>query len=117
LLPDLVQLWVDEQERFWAAPPPQVVAAVPPAPAPKRQGAQRIELVGLRLPAPRPARVPRCDAAPGDGETAIVFIRSGVELPDGTLAAIGDRLNLPSDQARPLVLQGAADYVLKGDET
>ena len=106
LLGDLVKLWADEQDRVWAAPRPQAVAAVPPAPAKLCNGSNP----GPRPPAPRPARVPRRDAAPGAGQTAILFIRSGLELPDGSLAVTGDRVNLPADQAHALVLQGAADF-------
>jgi hypothetical protein len=112
LLPDLVNVWANEQERVWAAPP-QSIATVATAPAAKRNSraaataaAQRIEPV---LPAPKPARPPRRDAAPGESQTAVVFLRPGTELPDGSVAAVGDRVNLP-DQARQLVLQGAADY-------
>ena len=68
-------------------------------------------------PAPprRPAKRPLLSAdPPGEGERQIELLRNGVELelPEGALQSLaGDRVNLASEKARQLVLNGAADYV------
>jgi hypothetical protein len=64
------------------------------------------------VPAPRPAREPRRDGFPIDGQQSlVVFLRGGVELPDATVSGIGDQVALATELARQLVLRGAAEYV------
>jgi hypothetical protein len=107
LLPDLVAMWRHEIERMFAPP----VAAAPrpvTAPAPTKASAPKPIAAP---PAPRERRAPRQDPAPGEGEAALVFIRPGTELPSGERAIPGDRVNLPIDQARLLVMRGVADYM------
>jgi hypothetical protein len=113
LLRDLVAIWQAENDRVFAdlarkpkpAAIPAPVRAALPAPAKPKARAVVAE------PAPRPARVPRHDAFPVDGQgQLVVFLRGGCELPDGSTAGIGDEVTLPAEQARQLVLRGAADY-------
>jgi hypothetical protein len=115
LLKDLVAIWQAENDRVFAdlarkptpaAIPAPVRAALPPPAKPKTPVAEP------KQPAARPPRVVRHDAFPTDGQQAlVVFMRSGVELPDSTTARIGDEVALPVEQARALVLRGACDYV------
>jgi hypothetical protein len=112
LLRDCVSIWQAENDRVFAelgrkprpaAIPAPTRAALPAKPKPP--------VVIGKEPAPRPARVIRRDGFPTDGQHAlIVFIRGGAELRDGTTAGIGDEIALPTDEARQLVLRGAADY-------
>jgi len=109
----VVGIWQRENDRVIAdlartskpAAIPAPVRAALPAP---EQKANPI----IAAPAPRPARVPRRDAFPIDDQHAlVVFLNSGVDLQDGSIAGIGDEIALPAEQARQLVLRGAADYV------
>ena len=73
-------------------------------------------LVPAHRPKP-PRREPRQDPAPRDGEIRVVFIKSGAELPDGTTALAGDEINIrSSEDARILVLRGAADYASRAGQ-
>ena len=47
----------------------------------------------------------------GQGQALVVFLRAGVEIGDGTTAAIGDQVSLPAEQARTLAQRGVVDYV------
>ena len=81
LLPDLVAMWRHEVERMFAPPtaaPPRPVAA----PAPAKASAPKPPIAAP--PVPPPVRPLRQDAAPGEGQAAVVFLRPGAELPDGT---------------------------------
>ncbi len=114
LLKDLVTIWQAENDRVFAelARKPKPAAIPAPAraalPAPKPKAPVAV----AKEPAPRPPRIVRHDAFPVDGQQQrlVVFLRAGVELPDGTTAAIGDEVALPAEQARQLILRGAADY-------
>jgi hypothetical protein len=64
-------------------------------------------------PAPRPVRPLRHDPPPTEGQAAVVFLRHGIDLGDGSQSLIGDRCNMPIAQARTLVERGAADYPAK----
>ena len=129
LLPDLVQLWVDEQDRVWAAP-----RAIQPATNgdARRQGpakaagkaivsASRSEAAPIvanghagpdaATPQPRPRRQPRRPGPPAAGELQVQLLRPGVEMPDGSQTITGDRANVPAETAKALVERGAADFV------
>jgi uncharacterized coiled-coil protein SlyX len=111
LVPDLVALWTNENDRIFAAPAPPA-APVPhlaesPRSAPQKQ--KPAAPAAPQLPPPRPH--PRRDPPPDDGQRQVVFIRFGVDLPDGSAAHVGDRVTLLADQARKLVEAGAADFV------
>jgi hypothetical protein len=108
LTPDLLQLYFDQMDRVFAPQPkPKPVAVAPkalPKPAPKPR-----QVISS---SPAAKRAVRHDAFPIDDQQAlVVFVRSGAELPDGTTAAIGDQVCLLAEQARQLILRGAADYV------
>ena len=103
---DLLQMYFDQLDRVFDPPRPKpkpVAVQKPPAPAKPKQA--------VAVPAPRPARVVRHDPFPSEGQQLVVFIRAGTDLGDGTIAGIGDQLSLPIEQARQLVLRGAAEYV------
>jgi hypothetical protein len=115
LMRDLVAIWTAEQDRVFAdlgrkpkpAAVPAPVRAALPAPTKSKPAA-----AVAAEPVPRVARVVRQDPFPADGQQAlVVFLRAGSELADGTVAGIGDQVALPAEQARQLVLRGAADYV------
>jgi hypothetical protein len=104
---EFIEIWAAEQDRVWAPKPaPAAPRAVAPA-APARAAPKRAIVAP---PAPRPVRPLRQDLAPGEGHAAVIFLRPGAELPDGTPARIGDRCNLPVDQARALIMRGATEY-------
>jgi hypothetical protein len=114
LLPDLVLMWKSEIEKMFAPPaaaPPRPVVAVP---VPARAAAPK-RAIALP-PAPRPVRPLRRDPPPNDGERALFFVRSGTELLDGSLAAVGDIVNMPAAQTEILVRSGAADFAPKPAE-
>jgi len=48
---------------------------------------------------------------------AIAYLRSGVELADGSLSVSGDELAIPADEARRLVEAGAADFITPPADT
>jgi hypothetical protein len=77
-------MWSVEQQRIWSPP------------ATKSQPAL-----------PKPVAVP-----PSDGETRVIFVKSGHELPGGGTALAGDEINLRSDDARLLILRGVADFAV-----
>jgi hypothetical protein len=112
LTPELLQLYFDQMDRVFAPRPKPKPAAIPaptraalPAPRPKPKPA-------IAAPAPRPPRVIRRDTFPTtEGQALVTFLRGGVELGDGTTAAIGDQVSLPAAQARTLCERGVADYV------
>lgn len=119
LLPDLINLWSAEQEKLWAPP------AAKPQPAPSKPPAAPAKAaVNGHAPAPQPAQRPkparraaRQDPAPRDGEIRVVFMKSGAELPDGTMALAGDEINIrSSEDARILVLRGVADYASRAGQ-
>lgn len=96
---------------------PHAAPAAPEEPPPPLGNAGRGHAVRLdTLPPPPPSRPPRDAPPPGEGEIQCVAVRPGVELPDGTPAALGDRFNLPSDQARRLAEGGAVDFVQGGEK-
>ena len=129
LLPDLVQLWIAENDRIWAVP------WQPPAPPAKparssHRAPQRSEIAhriaqpgGEPLPQkpvamnllPAPQREPRAlhahpAPAPGSGLRRVRLIRSGADFGDGDIARIGDVMAVPERQANALVKNGAADF-------
>ena len=55
-------------------------------------------------------RRPKRPPPPKHGERQVQFMRANVELPDGALSMVGDRINLASKKARQLVLAGAAEF-------
>jgi hypothetical protein len=107
LLPDLVALWRAEVQRMFSPPAAAAPRAVAPAARPKAAAPKPV----VAPPAPRPTRAPRRDPAPEDpSQVAIVMLRNGVELGDGTQSVIGDECTIMADQGRLLVLRGCADY-------
>ena len=107
LLPDLCKMWRQDVERMFAPP-----AAAPPRPVPAPAKAAPKPIVAP--PPPRPARPPRRDPPPQDSDqVAITMLRAGVELGDGTQSVVGDHCTMMIDQARLLILRGAADYAPK----
>ncbi len=109
---ELIGAWCAEQERVWAAPArnrPRPAALPAPAVKPKPKPPVAV----AREPAPRAKRVVRRDPFPtdGQGQALVVFLRAGVEIGDGTTAAIGDQVSLPAEQARTLAQRGVVDYV------
>lgn len=102
-------IWQAENDRAFAElgrkPRPAAIPAPAPAalPAPAKP---KPAVAAAKEPTPRPKRVVRHDPFRTEGQALVVFIRPGAELPDGTLAGM---VSLPADQARQLVLRGAAD--------
>ncbi len=108
LLPDLCAMWRQDLERMFAPP-----AAAPPRPVPAPVKAAPNPPIAAP-PRPRPARPPRRDPPPQDpNQVAVTMLRGGVELGDGTQSVVGDHCTMMVDQARLLVLRGAADYAQK----
>ena len=109
LLPDLCLMWRRDVERMFAPPP-----AAPPRPVPAPAKASALKPPIAAPPTPRPARPPRRDPPPQDpDQVAITMLRGGVELGDGTQSVVGDHCTMMVDQARLLILRGAADYAQK----
>jgi hypothetical protein len=109
LMKDLVAIWQTENDRVFSElsrkPKPAAMAAPVRAalPAPAKSKAKP----AVAAPAPRPPRKMRLDPFPTDDQHAlVVFLNSGVDLQDGSVAAIGDQIALPAEQARQLVLRG-----------
>ena len=103
-------MWRRDVERMFAPP-----AAAPPraVPAPAKAAAPKPPIAAP--PPPRPARPPRRDPPPQDpDQVAITMLRAGVELGDGTQSVVGDHCTMMVDQARLLILRGAADYAQQG---
>jgi hypothetical protein len=109
LLPDLIQLWADDQDRIWA---PKAPAPKPPAAQPKTTATAKANAAAQPDPAPpRPLRPLRHDPPPPEGQASVIFLRPGIDFADGQQSLIGDTVNVPADVARALVQRGAADYV------
>lgn len=101
---------------FAAAAVDRKPAPSAPLPAPKVESDPAHQAAVCPPPVLAPlkpsAREPmRIDGPVPDGRTGIVFLRAGVELGDGIVSAIGDKIALPTEQARKLVMSGAADMV------
>jgi|SRR5271166_5105175 len=111
LLKDLVAIWQAENDRVFADLARKPKPAAMPTPVRAALPAPKPPVAIAKEPAPRPKRVMRQDAFPTtEGQSLVVFIRSGAELDDGTIAVAGDQIALPSERARELVSRGAADY-------
>jgi len=110
---DLVEIWSRENDRVVADLARQPKPAAIPAPVRAALPAPTKSKAPVAVAkAPRPARVVRHDAFPTDGQQSlVVFLRGGAELPDGSVAGIGDEIALPAEQARRLVERGAAEFV------
>jgi hypothetical protein len=107
LLPDLVSSWIDLVERIFNPPTPSTPRPV--AVPPRAKASLAKPPIGAAL-AP-PARPPRVDPAPEHpDQCSVVLLRANVELGDGTLSVVGDRCTMMADQARDLVVRGAAEY-------
>lgn len=112
ITPDLIRLWESQNDRVVEASQRKPRPA-PPAPPPAKPKAAAPKPV-ITPPAPKRTRPPRRDPPPEDpDQVAIVMLRNGVELADGSQSVTGDTLTMLADQARQLVLQGAADYLQK----
>jgi hypothetical protein len=108
LLPDLVSSWIDLVEQTFNPP---AASAPHPVAVPPRAKASPAKPPIAAAPAPRPARPPRVDPAPEHpDQCSVVLLRANVELGDGTLSVVGDRCTMMADQARDLVVRGAAEY-------
>jgi hypothetical protein len=109
LLPDLVQIWAHELRRAYDPP------SAPRAPfgritATATAIAKRA--VAAAAPPPTPNRQLRNDPpAQGDEQTTILFLKGGVELPDGQQSLIGDRITLAAAQGHSYALHGLAEIV------
>jgi hypothetical protein len=124
LLPDLIELWSNEQDRVFlslAAPAPQpAVAAVvapkaaplavapPIAPKPAAKPAPVVAPVAPVAPT-KPRREPRRDRVAPNGRL-ISVLRPGLDV-NGYKASIGDQIALSAEQAEVLVRAGSCDYV------
>jgi hypothetical protein len=129
-LPDLVAMWEKEVNRnlsildraefpprsapVAAAPVAQVEhyvaprrVAQPGGASPAKKPAEPVAAPRHETAAPRPARL---DPLPTDDQhQAVLFMRGDVDL-DGFQTQRGDRLTLPTKQARALVTNGAAEF-------
>lgn len=90
------------------APPAAAPSRPFAAPAPAKASAPKPPIAAP--PALRPLRQ---DPPPPEGQAALIFLRAGVDLGDGSQSIVGDQCNLGIDQARALVLRGCADYAPK----
>ena len=121
LLEDLIQLWVNEQDRVHAAPAPApAVAAVVQsriAPIPTRPVGATDRRVVEKPVAPvvapvtptKPKRQPRRDKIAVNSKL-VVLLRSGIELPGGEQSVAGDVIGtLTMEQADALLRAGAAE--------
>jgi hypothetical protein len=111
----VVDIWQRENDLVIGelARQPQQRAARPAiAPPPPRAKSKTTAPAAHTPPTRRPARPLRADPPPTDGQAQIqiVFLKNGVDVGDGVQSIIGDRINLPADQARALVASGCADY-------
>jgi hypothetical protein len=112
LLPDLVEIWGKEMDRFYAAPQPMPTPAralSPPARQPPNLENGSVSLYQPSPPNARVRRALRCDSQAGDGERLISLLRSGVEV-GGFQTIAGDTIAVPIETAKKLVASGAADF-------
>jgi hypothetical protein len=108
LLPDLVRDWSRSLQRMFAPAAAATPRPVASRPSPKAAAAKPV----ISPPPPRPARPPRRDPPPEHPDQVVVtMLRANVQLGDGSLSVVGDELTLMRDDARQLLLSGAADYV------
>jgi len=105
LLPDFIREHAQSLRRMFNSP-----AAAAPRPTAVRPKAAPTPVVSA--PAPKPAaRPPRRDPPPEHpDQVAVVMLRYGVELGDGSQSVVGDVCTMMADQARQLILNGAAEY-------
>jgi hypothetical protein len=110
LLPDLVQIWAQELRRSFEPPSSKPAPAGRTAAAAKANGHAK---PAAPVPAPpRPKRAARADPLPQSGDqSAVVFLKGGIELPNGDQSLIGDRITMATAQARAYALRGIADIV------
>jgi hypothetical protein len=113
LLPDLVSIWTAENDRVFAdlARQPKPAALPVPVRAALPAPAKPPQVISSSPPAPRVARQPYRDTAPGEGETLLQILRSGLELDDGRQCAVGDVVRVSTDKAGLLLRSGAAEAV------
>ncbi len=113
LVPDLIQLYLDQNDRVFAPPQrqPKPVAVVQ---KPAAQKPPVVQIPPAAVAPRRAARKPRRDAAPAEGEKLVSILRPGVEVGGGQ-CQIGDVVKLPLEEATRLVASGAADFV-NGEE-
>ena len=94
--------------------PPSAPRAPAKKPAPITLSAQG-KVHAAPPPAPPAKRAPHADpSAQSDDQSTIVFLKGGVELPNGEQSLVGDRMTMATAQAGSYVLRGAADYVKDG---
>jgi hypothetical protein len=110
LLPDLVQVWAQELRRSFNPPSAKPAPASRTAPAVKANGHAK---PATPVPAPpRSKRAARADPLPqSDEQTSVIFLKGGIELPDGQQSLVGDRITMAAAQARAYALRGVADIV------
>jgi hypothetical protein len=87
--------------------PPKPQQAKPQA---KPPAARRVP-IRQAVPVPRPAPRPPFRDEAVSGQKLLDIIRGSIELPDGRLATLGDRVALEAAVARKLVEAGCAEYV------
>jgi hypothetical protein len=111
LLPDLIEIWGKEMDRFYAPAQPMPTPAralSPPAQRPPKMA----PAVSNHQPPPPNARIRRalrCDSQAGDGERLICLLRSGLDI-GGFQTIAGDTIAVPIETAKKLVSSGAADF-------
>jgi hypothetical protein len=110
LTPEFLQLYFDQMDRVFAPRPKPKPVAVAPKALPKPPTKPR-EVISSSPSAPRVARQPYRDTAPGEGETLLQILRSGLELDDGRQCAVGDVVRVSTDKAGLLLRSGAAEPV------
>lgn len=110
LIPEFVREWKQELLREFNPPPAAQSVPVSRSTATKANGHAKPPAT---IPAPaRPKRAPRADQpAQSDEQATVVFLRGGVELPDGQQAIVGDRITMTTAQAQAYALRGAAEIV------
>jgi hypothetical protein len=103
-------LYFDQMDRVFAPRPKPKPVAVAPKALPKPPAKPR-QVISSSPSAPRVARQPYRDTAPGEGETLLQILRSGLELNDGRQCAVGDVVRVSTDKAGLLLRSGAAEAV------
>jgi hypothetical protein len=98
-----------ERARDAAAPkpPPPAPAATPPPPAPVPKAPPKPKPPRPAQAQPKEFPPPKPDA---DGRVPIVFVRAGMELEGRPRPRVAEVVLLPEEQARAIVMSGAADY-------